>query len=90
MTRPFDSQCPHPDVQWCPLYVAMHVPGGPSCDDGRLDEGGCAVDRDAAYQELLGRLIAATPRLVAQVEWDQRARESSEQRLRNMRLLGIH
>ncbi len=37
-------RCPRADdVSRCPLYLAAHVGGG--CDDGRLEEGGCAVDR---------------------------------------------
>lgn len=90
MTRALNSACPHPDIRWCPLYISMHVAGGPSCDDGRLDEGGCAVDRGVRYEQLLGKLLTVHPRIVAQAEWDQRANESREQRLRNMTLLGIH
>lgn len=41
----------HDDIRDCPLYIAAHDPnsGGNSCDDGRLDEGGCAVDRGLDY-----------------------------------------
>jgi hypothetical protein len=43
------SSCPHRETRFCPLYVASHIPGAGGCDDGRLDERNCAVDRGMNY-----------------------------------------
>lgn len=88
--------CPHQDIRFCPLYHAAH--GGPEfngalgCTDGREAEGGCGVDRSLDYHELLGKLRAAAPRYVAQLEWREAAEQIREtgQRHRNMRLTGVH
>lgn len=59
--RSEDTKCPHADVQFCPLYLAAHGAIGIGCDDGNLDQGGCAVDREMDYFKELGRL---NPKLV--------------------------
>jgi hypothetical protein len=48
-------ECPHPEKRDCPLYRAMHGGGG-GCDDGRLDEGGCAVSRGMDYSAAVAAL----------------------------------
>ncbi|WCK01039.1 hypothetical protein [Agrobacterium tumefaciens] len=84
------KRCPHADIRFCPLYHAAHMEGGYGCDDGRLDEGGCAVSRAWSYDHALARLEAAMPRLVAELRWKEEAAEGKLQRDRNMRLLGLH
>lgn len=84
-------KCPHSKIQFCPLYVGMHIAGGPSCwPKGDLQEG-CAVDHgEAAYEELLAKLFRVHPDVIAEravAENDDMARE---QRQRNMRLSGVH
>lgn len=63
------ARCPHVDIRHCPLYHGMHA-AGPSCFDGRLDEGGCAVKRGASYEGLLLALRIHNPLLVAECEWN--------------------
>lgn len=90
--RSRDTRCPHANILHCPLYLAAHIPkpGYGGCDDGRLDEGGCAVDRDMDYVEAVARLRAVDPRLVAELEFEEQADEMRKTRARNMRLAGIH
>lgn len=82
--------CPHKDKLFCPLYEAAHIAGGPSCDDGHLDEHSCAVDRGVSYSELVGALMAKHPGIVEQNRWNEQLAERSAQRSRNLRLNGIH
>ena len=84
--------CPHRFVQDCPLYAAAHNPELKGCDDGALDLfEGCAVDRGVLdYATAVGAVIAAAPRLVAQLQWNEQKRERVEQAARNLRLNGIH
>ncbi|MQB09681.1 hypothetical protein DXT96_07410 [Agrobacterium sp. ICMP 6402] len=84
------QRCPHADIRFCPLYHAAHMDGSFGCDDGRLDEGGCAVARGWAYDRAVARLDAAMPRLVAELRWKEEAAEDRLQRDRNMRFLGLH
>ena len=81
-------KCPHANIAFCPLYHAAHVSGG--CDDGRLEEGGCAVDRGMDYQRELARLNDARPDIVAAAEWAERKDAVMSQRARNRRYNGIH
>ena len=83
--------CPHPDIRFCPLYIAAHIAdeGYHGCDDGRLDEGGCAVDRTMNYAEAVERLRIVDPRLVATLAFLEEAEEARQQRNRNMRAAGI-
>lgn len=83
-------RCPHPDVRFCPLYIAAHWPGSFGCDDGRLGEGGCAVDRGLSYVGAVAALRAAQPRLVAEAEFAADHEALIAQRKRNMRAAGIH
>jgi hypothetical protein len=85
-----ERACPHGESSWCPLSVAMNAVDRPSCDDGRLDEGGCALDRGADYHQLLGALIAVDPRLVAECKWHADLEARRAQLERNLRLNGIH
>ncbi len=77
----------------CPLYHACHAPvqfPGCGCDDGRLDEGGCAVDRGKNYAATVAKMRAIDPRLIAEMEWQEAAEQAKEQRKRNMRAAGLH
>jgi hypothetical protein len=85
-----ESGCPHGSSIWCPLSVAMNAAGLPNCDDGRLDQGGCAIDRGADYHQLLGALTTKDPRLVAECRWHEQLEQRAAQRERNLRLNGIH
>lgn len=79
--------CPHTDIRFCPLYLAAHDCQGLGCDDGRLGEGGCAVDRGLNYATAVARLC---PREVAQAAWRASAEEHRAQIARNMRAAGLH
>ncbi len=87
------STCPHADVQFCPLYIASHgIDGhfGMGCDDGRLDEGGCAVERGQDYAASVAELRAKAPRAVALIEFAEWAATARDQQRRNLTLNGIH
>lgn len=90
----FDSDdgghCPHADIVFCPLYVAAHEGYGFGCDDGGLADGFCAINRGLDYRGELARLNAASPRLVAQLEFSEHAAAVTAQRKRNMRAAGVH
>lgn len=90
MSEAGESKCPHPLVQYCPLYVAAHVGRGNSCDDGRLNEGGCAVDRGLDYAATLARLELDQFEMVARCQFAERRQASNDQRDRNMRAAGVH
>lgn len=78
--------CPHANVVHCPLYHGAHVPGGPSCDDGRCDEGGCGVDRGTVdYAAAVAEFLAKYPREFAELEFAEAAAQIADQRRRNMR-----
>jgi hypothetical protein len=50
-------KCPHSQIQLCPLYVAGHIIGLPTCM-GSWDFDGCDVDHgDAQYEELIAALF---------------------------------
>ncbi|CDZ67644.1 Hypothetical protein NGAL_HAMBI2605_59250 [Neorhizobium galegae bv. orientalis] len=84
--------CPHKDIQFCPLYVAMHmaVTTNFSCDDGQLGEGTCAVARKMDYDQAVAKLEAHWPAVVAERRFAEQAAEAKAQRLRNMRAAGLH
>ncbi len=84
--------CPHKEVRFCPLYVALHSGQTFSygCDDGALSTGSCAASRRLDYLKAVARLEAAWPGLVAECRFKEEAAERDEQRRRNMRLLGLH
>ena len=46
-----EAKCPHDNALDCPLYMASHTGSLRGCDDGRLDEGGCAVNRGMNYED---------------------------------------
>lgn len=81
--------CPHKNILDCPLYLAAHIANAIGCDDGRLHESGCAVDRRLNYDKAVAAFRATHPREVAIVEFQRDVRMSSEQRARNMRDAGI-
>lgn len=83
-------RCPHADKRFCPLYIASHMPDVAGCDDGRLDEGGCAVLRGMSYLEKVERLRVTHPRLVEPLERRAAAEAMAAQIQRNMALNGIH
>lgn len=90
MSQTQDSKCPHALVQYCPLYVAAHVGRGNSCDDGRMNEGGCAVDRGLDYARTLARLEIDQFDMVAKCQWAERREAAAAQRRRNMQQLGLN
>lgn len=88
-----ETKCPHANIVNCPLYHAAHAPTefpGCGCDDGNLDQGGCAVDRGMDYTATVAKMRAIDPRFIAQMEWREAAEHIKEQRARNMRLSGVH
>ena len=86
------TKCPHDRIQYCPLYVGMHIAGGPSCwpKDNNPEENGCAVDQGADYGKLVAKFAAQHPREYAECTFGEQANEVKEQRSRNMVLNGIH
>lgn len=64
-------KCPHANIIHCPLYVAMHVAGTPSCFSTKLDEGLCKVDLGASYQALLANLNGFDLAIAAECEWQK-------------------
>ncbi|MDE2098016.1 MAG: hypothetical protein KGL39_12255 [Patescibacteria group bacterium] len=86
------TKCPHEHIQHCPLYIGMHIAGGPSCwpKNGKLEEKGCAVDQGADYDKLVAKFAAAHPRDYAECQFMEAAHESKEQRRRNLVVNGIH
>ena len=87
------GKCPHKHIQYCPLYVGMHIAGGPSCwptNGSDPQDKGCAVEQGADYGQLLAKFAAAHPREYEQCAFAEHARESKEQQSRNMVLNGIH
>ena len=84
------QRCPHEHVQFCPLYVAGHVVGLPTCM-GQWDFDGCDVHHGRAdYCQLVGELFRADPKLVAECAMGEERFEVGEQRARNMRSAGLH
>lgn len=84
------AKCPHDEARFCPLYHAAHEGGGHGCDDGRLGEGGCAVDRGLDYDRAYVRLCLAKPQLVAECEFKELEEARKQQRARNLRAVGLH
>ncbi len=82
-------KCPHAKIQYCPLYVGMHIVDGPSCWHKNLEDG-CAVDHGASYEDLVAAFFRAHPADFAEITLAERASESREQRQRNVRLNGLH
>lgn len=86
------ADCPHADIRFCPLYLALHDAElvGLGCDDGRLGGlEGCAVARGLDYAPAVERLRARAPRLVAEAAFFEEAAAARAQRLRNMRAAGL-
>lgn len=84
------TDCPHDRIEFCPLYVAAHEAGGYGCDDGRLDEDGCAVSRGMDYGRALARLSLTNRALVLECAERQNHAMKVEQRRRNMKNAGVH
>lgn len=86
------TKCPHEYIQFCPLYVGMHIDGGPSCwpKNNRLEDLGCAVDQGASYENLVADFFREHPQDFAEITMAEREHESGLQRKRNMRLSGVH
>lgn len=84
-----ETKCQHDDVQFCPLYIAAHGTGH-GCDDGRLGEIGCAVDRGMRYTAELELIRVKCPGLIEQAEWRCAMTRREVQRSHNLRLNGIH
>lgn len=85
-----DRKCPHARIEFCPLYVAAHEGGGFGCDDGKLQEGGCAVSRLLDYGKALARLSHANRELVMECAERESLQMKIEQPQRNMKNLGLH
>lgn len=84
-------RCPHQNIAYCPLYLAAHEAGGPSCDDGGLgDHEGCAVDRGADYGRTLAALWRLKPDLIREAAEAESAAMAKRQRENNMRAAGLH
>lgn len=84
------SECPHACIEFCPLYVAAHECGGFGCDDGRLQEGGCAITRGLDYGQALAKLSQAKRALVLECAEAENRQMKIEQRRRNMKNLNLH
>lgn len=88
--RPFSRKCPHENVQFCPLYVAGHEAGLPTCM-GKWDFEGCDVEHGRAdYGQLVAQLFRHDPQMIAEraeAEWQA---EAKAQRQRNVRAAGLH
>ena len=82
-------RCPHARIQFCPLYVAAHVPNGGGCDDGHIHDGRCAVDRGMDYGCELARIRGKDPRLVAMLAFNEDAAIATAQRARNRQQNGV-
>lgn len=80
------KHCPHPDVQFCPLYHAAHYPGALGCDDGQLTPDTCAVDRDLDYETAVAALNQAFVDKLKRLEEAARSRCQQE---RNRRAAGL-
>lgn len=83
------KNCPHEDVQYCPLYVASHGTGL-GCDDGELGSGNCAVARKMNYKREVQLVRVKVPGLVETCEWQEQLAARRDQQSRNIRLNGIH
>lgn len=82
--------CPHEDIQFCPLYVAAHETAGLGCAKG-LTEEGCGVANGVLdYGRQLARLVAADPEMVTERAMAEFEAERKAQRARNLRVNGIH
>lgn len=82
--------CPHEHVQYCPLYVAGHVAGLPTCM-GQWDFDGCDVYHGRAdYSDLVAALFRADPNMVAECGEREERRYAADQRQRNRRHAGVH
>lgn len=83
--------CPHEKIVHCPLYWAAHGAknGGRSCDDGRLNEGGCGVNRGIDYDRAVSALRLRDLALVFKCETYAEVDRIRAQRQRNMRAAGI-
>ncbi len=87
-----NGKCPHDRIQYCPLYVGMHIAGGPSCwpKKGDPEMDGCAVEQGEPYEELVAKFFRAYPEEFAAVTLAEREYEKREQRSRNLANNGIH
>lgn len=84
------KKCPHGRVEFCPLYVAGHVAGLPTCMV-QWDFDGCDVDHGRAdYGSLVAKLSRQDVEMVAECAQAESRYMSAEQRKRNMRAAGIH
>ena len=88
------KKCPHEHIQYCPLYVGMHIADGPSCwpkNGSDPAEHGCAVEQGLAeYEDLVAEFWHAHPDEFAACTLAERQRESKEQRQRNLKAAGLH
>lgn len=83
-------KCPHERIQYCPLYVAAHCAGLPTCIGDNLYDGCDVTQGKRDYGGILSKLVKANPGIVeecAEAEW---LANRAEQRARNMRRAGLH
>lgn len=85
-------RCPHDRIQYCPLYVAAHVVGLPTCIGRNLDEGCDISQRKLDYGTIVAKLIktAVGAEIVEQCADGEWTAERQAQRARNMRAAGLH
>jgi hypothetical protein len=84
------ARCPHRFILFCPLYVAAHMGEGLGCDDGKMDDGVCAVARGQSYVRSLELLRVKCPGLVETLEWKEAVDDRGQQIRRNVRAAGLH
>lgn len=69
--------CPHANIIFCPLYIAMHTGRGGSCwpDDGEIQTG-CAVAKGADYEMAVAKLNIIDFETVTRCEIEERRHKS--------------
>jgi hypothetical protein len=90
-------KCPHENIQFCPLCVASHGVRGIDgkwlgCDDGKIHDGSCAVDRGMSYARQTAKVDASDPGLVADLRLKEEANQewAEAERRRRQRNRMLH
>lgn len=85
-----NTKCPHGRVEHCPLYVAGHVVGLPTCMV-KWDFDGCDVDHGRKdYGQLVAQLFRHDAQMIVDCAEAENRYEAKAQRARNMRAAGVH
>jgi len=83
-------KCPHERIQYCPLYVAAHCAGLPTCI-GRDLEDGCDVQQGKRdYGALVAKLSKVNSGIIEECADGEWRANRDAQRARNMRAAGLH